>query len=61
MKENVETTIRIPLDEEMSLVLARVIAETVRDGYGVVEIDITPQAVRIARKTIKRIPWPKAK
>ncbi len=61
MKENVETTIRIPLDEEMSLVLARVIAETVRDGYGVVEIDITPQAVRIARKIIKRIPWPKAK
>jgi hypothetical protein len=61
MKENVETTIRVPLDEEMSLVLARAIAETIREGYGVVEIDITPQAVKIARKSIKRIPWPKAK
>lgn len=59
MKGKVGTIVNLPLDAEMSRLLAEAIAEVIREGYGIVELDVTPQAVKIAKKSIRRVPWPK--
>jgi hypothetical protein len=41
----------------MTAVLLKVLQDTISEGYGTVEICITPQAVKIAKKSEQRFTW----
>lgn len=53
----VGTHVRVPLDAEMADALIKALLKTLREGYGTVEILITPQAVKIAQRSEQRFPW----
>lgn len=53
----VGTHVRLPLTPDMTMVLLKALQDTLEEGYGTVEICITPQAVKIARKSEQRFAW----
>lgn len=54
---SVGTHVRLPLSQEMTMMLLKVLQDTISEGYGTVEICITPQAVKIAKKSEQRFTW----
>jgi hypothetical protein len=54
---SVGTHVRLPLSEEMTRTLLKALLDTLSEGYGTVEICITPQAVKIAQKSEQRFTW----
>jgi len=54
---SVGTHVRLPLSPEMTMVLVKAIQDTILEGYGTVEICITPQAVKIAKESEQRFTW----
>lgn len=54
---SVGTHVRLPLSAEMTAMLLKALQDTIAEGYGTVEICITPQAVKIAQKSEQRFTW----
>jgi hypothetical protein len=51
------THVLLPLSEEMARALIEAIRDTLADGYGTVQIQVTPQAVKIAKTRESRFTW----
>ena len=51
------TNVLLPLNTQMTEILKRLLYRAVTDGYGQIEITITPQMVKIVDRTEHRLPW----
>lgn len=51
------THVLLPLNEEMARALIEAIRNTLEDGYGTVQIQVTPQAIKIAHTKESRFTW----